>query len=547
MQQAASSDPHQTERERHRSVPGPVDRESFFAAQSRHRRATWLISLICLLAILLMGIPLAIITAPLLWLVGLLGADLLHLFLPVPDLFPRVIAEVDRLVHSTSDRMLLIQFLPYAAASLATGSAAFAALWLAVRRLLHRAGPSAILTTLGARPPSKVDPEERQLENVVEEMAIAAGLPLPKVMLLDLDIPNAAMIGRRPETAVLVVSRRLLDDCDRDQTQGVVAHLIGSAGNGDLGISLTLLSVQLSLNLAASLLSASQSRQARRLAASILSASLLPQARAGGGEAALIGELMTARCEEIDEEPGGLSGRIQSLLRLPMLLVAMTFLISRTMFQLFVVGPLLALLWRRRKHLADATAVQLTRNPDGLAGALHRLSEHGGPLPGGGGLAHLFIVGQETARARARDRQREAMADLRKEAAQASPLARIALMGRAYTASRRHAEEMNEETGRAADHPLGPFSLLPGLEDRLQRLARMGAMGEAAGSPAEGRTTPAGLLVLILAIVPFGGMMLLLAYAIVALCTLLGLGASSLIMLLVAALFHFLLASLAGG
>ena len=64
----------------------------------------------------------------------------------------------------------------------------------------------------------------------------------------------------------------------------------------------------------------------------------------------------------------------------------------------FVIGPLLALVWRSRRYLADSTAVQLTRNPDGVARALAALSARGGTVPGAGWAAPLFIIGPRSGR-----------------------------------------------------------------------------------------------------------------------------------------------------
>ena len=118
---------------------------------------------------------------------------------------------------------------------LVPGILAMLALWALLRRLFSGAGVGGLVIGLGAREPDLTDLEERQLVNVVEEMAIAAGLPAPRVMLLDGQIANAAVVGSAPEDAVVVVSRRLLDEMDRDETQGILAHQIASIGNGDLG------------------------------------------------------------------------------------------------------------------------------------------------------------------------------------------------------------------------------------------------------------------------------------------------------------------------
>ena len=74
-----------------------------------------------------------------------------------------------------------------------------------------------------------------QLVNVVQEMAIAAGIPAPEVRLLDAKVANAAAARTDATASYVVVGRRLLDEFDREETEGLLAHLIGSIGNGDLG------------------------------------------------------------------------------------------------------------------------------------------------------------------------------------------------------------------------------------------------------------------------------------------------------------------------
>ena len=75
-------------------------------------------------------------------------------------------------------------------------------------------------------------------------------------MLLDGQIANAAVVGSSPEDAVVVVSRRLLDEMDRDETQGILAHQIASIGNGDLGIALSMVTVFRTFGLVNTLLDA---------------------------------------------------------------------------------------------------------------------------------------------------------------------------------------------------------------------------------------------------------------------------------------------------
>jgi hypothetical protein len=93
--------------------------------------------------------------------------------------------------------------------------------------------------------------------------------------------------------------------------------------------------------------------------------------------------LLLAQQPDIDDEPAGWSAGLRRVISSPFLLVALSFMTAKSMVQLFLVGPLLALLWKQPKYPADATAVQLTRDADGLAKALAYLSAKGAPIPGG--------------------------------------------------------------------------------------------------------------------------------------------------------------------
>src|SRR5262249_19178665 len=108
------------------------------------------------------------------------------------------------------------------------------------------------------------DLKELQLADVVQEMAIAAGLPAPKLMLVDSPGANAAAIGTSPRDARIVISRRLLDDLSRDQLQALLGHLIGSIGNGDLRIAFTVTSVFETCGLLVTLINSPFGGQSRR-------------------------------------------------------------------------------------------------------------------------------------------------------------------------------------------------------------------------------------------------------------------------------------------
>ena len=94
--------------------------------------------------------------------------------------------------------------------------------------LLRHGGVGGTLASLSAREPDPSDLKELQLADVVQEMAIAAGLPPPRLMLLDSAGANAAAIGTSAAGARIVISRQLIDDLDRDQLQALMAHMVGS-------------------------------------------------------------------------------------------------------------------------------------------------------------------------------------------------------------------------------------------------------------------------------------------------------------------------------
>jgi heat shock protein HtpX len=185
------------------------------------------------------------------------------------------------------------------------------------------------------------------LFNVVEEMAIAAGLPMPKVYIIDDSAPNAFATGRDPEHASVAVTSGLLEKLDRDELQGVIAHEMSHVGNFDIRYAMLVgVLVGTTVLISDFFLRGLWFGGGRR--------------REGGGQAQLI-----------------------------MLVIAIV---------LAILAPLLARLIqlsisRQREFLADASAVQLTRNPKGLADALQKISGDQEVLEAANrATAHLYIV-----------------------------------------------------------------------------------------------------------------------------------------------------------
>ena len=118
---------------------------------------------------------------------------------------------------------------------------------------------------------------------MVQEMAIAAGIPAPEVRLLDAQVANAAAVGTDVTASYVVVGRRLLDEFDREETEGLLAHLIGSIGNGDLRGAAQIHSLLYVLELLIVVVLAPFARYPRRVAWRWLTFPLLGSVPVSGG------------------------------------------------------------------------------------------------------------------------------------------------------------------------------------------------------------------------------------------------------------------------
>jgi len=212
-----------------------------------------------------------------------------------------------------------------------------------------------VMATSGAREVDRGQPVERyrQFVNVAEEMRLAGGLPPPRLWVIEDSAPNAFATGRDPEHASVAVTTGLLDKLDREQLQGVIGHEMSHIGN--LDIRFTLLVGVLVGSIA------------------LLADWFLRFTFWGGGR------------RSNDSDRGGGGGGAMALLFILALVLA-------------VVAPLIgrlvqAAVSRSRESLADATAVELTRNPVGLARALRTISDDPDVLEvANRATQHLYIV-----------------------------------------------------------------------------------------------------------------------------------------------------------
>jgi heat shock protein HtpX len=211
----------------------------------------------------------------------------------------------------------------------------------------YYAGAGMVLAVTGAREVSHENAP--QLWNVVEEMSIAAGTPLPRVYLIDDDAPNAFATGRDPAHASVAVTSGLLQTMGRDELQGVIAHEMSHVRNYDVRFA-TLVGILVGL-------------------IALVSDFFLRATFWGGGR----------------RRGGDSSGNLGMLLMLMALVLALLAPFFAMIVQ-FAIS-------RRREYLADASAVQLTRNPAGLASALEKIAADPRPLTHANrATAHLYIA-----------------------------------------------------------------------------------------------------------------------------------------------------------
>ena len=406
----------------YRPIPGPADRVTFFAEQARNRRISWALGLVAIAAVVLTGIPVGVIAGPMIYILTMpIWIAMTVLFphsawmvmLVVPGmLLPMLWAAPHQLAHHSCGaawcardarhrtavaRRFVVAVLP--------GAVLFFGLWRIVRVVLRRSGAAGILRKLGARPPHPDDVEERMLVDVVEEVAVAAGIGTPRVAILDAEAAggaaNAAAVGWSVDDATVVVTRPLLDLLTREQAQAIAARVVASIANGDLRITFLMLSIfQTVRALQYMLFGVSRGRTLRvlwrcaRLA--VRPASPVSDAERASDEAVVV-ELLDVGSFHTDlgtalTPRGSVLGCLFSPLLAPVRFAAWTmgFVIGAS--EMLLTGPLVDAVWRSRELLADATAVQITRDPDGLASALARLRRVAVMVPKADVISCLFAA-----------------------------------------------------------------------------------------------------------------------------------------------------------
>ena len=187
-----------------------------------------------------------------------------------------------------------------------------------------------------------------ELYNIVENLSITAGLPMPKIYLIREKQPNAFATGRNPKHAVVAVTEGLLEKLDRSELEGVLAHELSHVGNRDMLLS-TVIVVLVGF-------------------ISIISDMFLRSAFWGG-----LGRR--------DDREGGQAGAILMIVGIALSILAP---IAAMLIQLAIS--------RKREFLADASGALLTRYPEGLASALEKISSDSTPMRiANNTTAHLWL------------------------------------------------------------------------------------------------------------------------------------------------------------
>ena len=371
----------------------PGERESFFAAIERHRRAAWRVALVSVFANVAMAVALSVLVAPLFYSVVILLLDLVNLVTPMPNLVDGVYRVLDPILDSPTSPTL-VDWLRFVFWASLPGLFWFGCVLLALRRMLRISGLFDV-KEVPARTPNPYVFAEQRLANVIMEMSIAASLPLPRVLIAPRATLNAAVLGSDPEHATIVISQGLLSRLDRDEIQGVAAHLIACIANGDMRIGLraaqTLALFAIFGRISTIVI---EGRGTSRRLLHILRALSVPTAASARALYDELGDPLAPRDEpqQRAKRENGVLNKLRGVL-----LGALWGPVAIAGFfggyvGTFLLGPLLAIAWRRRKYMADATAVRLTRDPDTLGQALQKIAAGASQATLAPTVAHLSVV-----------------------------------------------------------------------------------------------------------------------------------------------------------
>jgi len=190
--------------------------------------------------------------------------------------------------------------------------------------------------------------DNKELYRVLENLCIAAGLPMPRIYLINEAQPNAFATGRNEKHAVVAVTTGLLEKLDRSELEGVLAHELSHVGNRDM------LLMTVTVVLAGTI--------------ALMSDFFIRIRWFGGGK-----------------KRGSGGGQVQAIIMIIALATAILAPIAASLIRMTIS--------RKREFLADATGALITRYPEGLASALEKISSDPSPMKSAkNATAHLYIA-----------------------------------------------------------------------------------------------------------------------------------------------------------
>lgn len=209
-------------------------------------------------------------------------------------------------------------------------------------------GSAVVLRTLGAYPLRFEDISHKRLHNTVTEMALASGLPMPKVYVIPDPAPNAFATGRGPDDAAVGVTQGLLDSMTREELQAVVAHEMGHIKSRDI-LTMTVVTVLV-------------------------------------GTVALLTDWAVRTWRYGGVRPSA-RGKGKGMHPIALLVIAFFVILSPLVSRIIAMT-----VSRSREYQADVSAAEFTRNPLALATALEKIASHASPMRSARkATAHMFI------------------------------------------------------------------------------------------------------------------------------------------------------------
>ncbi len=383
-----------------------AERIHFLDDQRRHRRSSRLSAGLVVAALVVSGIPVSVLISPVMIVAAILIGHIAGLFATLPPEVSDWLYRASHILPTTWSALrqddVTMPWRTLALLFILPGVVAMVLLWGLIRLLFRRTGVGGVLRRVGARPPRPDDLAEQRLVNLIEEIAIAGAIRPPNVMLIDTLAPNAAAVGLTIEDATLVVTRGFVDRLPRDQQQAMLAHVIGSIGNGDLALAREILTVLQTWGLVVLALDAALEPWARsnlaivvRTIVGVWSGSAEQAHRERALDLMLGGAGFDENLER-DMDLPNIHPLALLVFFLPLLLTVGPAAITAKgviwLFTTLVAGPWVAFLWRARRRLADATAVELTRHPESLAAAIRTLSQVDVVVPGAVPVNFLFPI-----------------------------------------------------------------------------------------------------------------------------------------------------------